>query len=226
MTRLRSLALAGGLVLLSACLAVPAHAQQWRQEIQIITPIQFGDPTHVFLDSVDAVLARTPDLRVRRQADSTAMSYRSFRESLYEDGVDLRSATHALIRYRFDLTEQGYGVVETIEELYFIFRVDESRVDIPILYLNTRDPNVSALLTDHGIPSMVNMLSVTPFRKLMAYPYLNERYETAIVEFGGRATREALPARQAMVLTLIDEHMSVGTYVLSTAHNRMAAATP
>lgn len=224
MTRLRFLALAGGLVLLCASLVAPVHAQQWRQEIQIITPIQFDDPIHVFLDSVDAVLARTPDLRIRRQADSTTMSYRALRESLYADGVDLRSATHAFIRYRFDLTEQGTGVVETIEDLYFIFRVDESRVDIPILYLDTRDPGVSTLLTDHGIPSMVNMMAMTPFRQLMAYPYLDERQEIAIVEFGRRTTRDTLAAPQAMVLSLIDEHMRMGTYVLTTAHKRMAAA--
>lgn len=211
-------------MLLIGLVAGPTLAQQWRQEVQIITPIQLGDPTHVFLDSLDAVLARTPDLLLRRTADSSSMSYRALRESLYADGLDLRSATHALIRYRFDLTEQGSGVVETVEDLYFIFRLDESREDLPILYLDTRDPAVSDLLLDRGIPSPVNMLSVTSFRQLLAYPTLQERYETAVVEFGGRTLREYDDAQQSMLLRLIEEHMSVGSYVLTTAHQQMATS--
>jgi hypothetical protein len=211
-------------VLLLGVIAGPALGQQWRQEVQIITPIQFNDPTHVLLDSLAAVLDRTPDLQVRRTADSSAMSYAALRESLYADGVDLRSATHAFIRYRFDLTEQGSGIIETIKDVTFIFRLDESREDLPILYLDTQDPAVSDLLLNRGIPSPVNMLSVTPFRQLLAYPFINERNETAVVEFGGRTIREGdNAAHQSMLLGLIEEHMSVGTYVLTTSHQQTVA---
>jgi hypothetical protein len=225
MTRLlRSAYTTASLVLLIGLVAGPTLAQQWRQEVQIITPIQFNDPTHVLLDSLAAVLGRTPTLQVRRTADSSATSYRALQESLYADGLDLRSATHALIRYRFDLTEQGSGIIETVEDMYFIFRLDEAREDLPILYLNTRDPAVSDLLVDRGIPSPVNMLSVTPFRQLLAYPSVKENHETAVVEFGGRTIRDYDDAQQSMLLGLIEEHMSVGTYVLTTSHQQMAAA--
>jgi hypothetical protein len=222
---LHPVVLTGGLALLLGLVASPALAQQWRQEVEIITPVQFNDPTHILLDSLAAVLARSPTLQVRRRADSSAMSYRDLRESLYADGVDLRSATHAFIRYRFDLTEQGSGIVETIEDIYFVFRLDESREDLPILYLDTRDPAVSDLLVDRGIPSPVNMLSVTPFRRLLAYPSLTEQHETAVVAFGGRTVRAVDDAQQSLLLGLVEEHMSVGTYVLTTAHQRMAAVT-
>lgn len=221
---LRSVLLAGSLVLLCALAPESTYAQQWQQKIQLITPIQFNDPTHVLLDSLAAVLARTPALRVRRTADSSAMSYRALQESLYADGLTLQSATHAFIRYRFDLTEQGSGVIETIEDVTFIFRLDESREDLPILYLDTQAPAVSDLLLDRGIPSPVNMLSVTPFRTLLAYPSLTERDETTVVEFGGRTLREGDAAHNILLLRLIEEHMDVGAYVLTTAHRQMAAA--
>jgi len=204
--------------------AGPAVAQEWRQEIQIITPVEFGAPTHVLLDSLDAALKRRPDLRLRRAPDAPAQSYDALREALYTDGLDLRSATHAFLRYRFDLAAQGTGVVESLESLTFIVRLDEARVDRPILHLDTRAPFVGRLLATSGIPSPVNMRSMTPFRTLVAYPYLTAHQETSLVEFGRQTMRTALPPRQAAVLDLLDEHMVMGTYALNTRAEQVAAA--
>jgi len=217
MRPLRLSAVAASLALLFALSAAPATAQDWRQEIQVITPVAFDDPTHMLLDSLDARLSRFPEISVRRAPEAPALSYPDLREALYADGIDLRSASHALLHYRFDLAEHGAGVVETLKSLTFILRLDESRVDVPVVHLDTRSPLVSALLTGSGIPSPVNMKSITPFRTLMAYPYLSAHQETHLVEFGGRTIREALPVRQAAVLDLLDEHMTMGTYRLDTA---------
>jgi len=219
----RPFTVAASLGLLLLLTALPSAAQEWRQEIQIITPVSFGDPTHVLLDSLTAVLANASDLPIRRAPDSPVTSYSDLREALYEDGLDLQSASHAFLRYRFDLAGQGTGVVETLESITFIVRIDESRADLPILHLDTRAPVVSALLRERGLASLVNMKSITPFRTLMAYPYLTAHQETALVEFGGRTMRAALPPRQAAVLTLLDEHMTMGTYGLSTTSEQMTA---
>jgi hypothetical protein len=220
----RLLALTASLVLVLSVL--PATAQEWRQEIELITPVAFDGPTHLLLDSLDARLSQSPALRVRRAPDEPALSYTDLREALYADGVDLRSASHALLRYRFDLAEQGVGVVETLESLTFIFRVDESRVDLPIVHLDTRSPVVSALLTESGRQSPVNMRSITPFRTLVSYPYLSAHQETDLVAFGDQTIREGLPLRQMAVLDLLEEHMIMGTYRLDTAPERLAAVTP
>jgi len=216
--------LVAGLVLLLALTALPSAAQEWRQEIQIIAPVSFGDPTHVLLDSLAVTFAQSPDLPVRRAPEAPTTSYADLREALYADGVDLRSASHAFLRYRFDLADEGTGVVETLESLTFIFRLDESREDVPILHLDTRTPAVNALLTESGLPSPVNMKSFTPFRTLVAYPYLTAHQETALVEFGGQTVRTVLSLRQAAVLDRIEEHMILGTYGLrATFEQRMTA---
>jgi hypothetical protein len=185
--------------------------------------VSFGDPTHVLLDSLAAVLSDAPDLTIRRAPDAPITSYSELREALYADGVELQSASHAFLQYRFDLAEQGTGVVETLESITFILRVDESRADLPILHISTRTPVVSALLRQRGLSSPMNMKSITPFRTLMAYPYLTAHQETALVEFGGRTMRETLPPRQASILTLLEEHMITGTYGLSTTSEQMTA---
>lgn len=224
MTHIRFSSVAAGLVLALAIAITPAHAQEWRQEIQLITPIQFGEPTYILLDSLAAVLDRNPDIRVRRTADdSNTRPYRDLREDLYAEGMDVRSASHAFIRYRFDLNPQDAGIVETIQGIYFIFRLDEAYSDLPILYVDTSDPEISNLLTDNGIPSMVNMRSVSPFRQMMAFPVISSRQETAIVELGRRALRDDLAPEQLMLLDHINENMSMGTYVLTTTHQQMAA---
>jgi hypothetical protein len=225
MTRLPLLA--GGLALLLLLTTAPAHAQEWRQEVQIISPIQFGEPLYVFVDSLARVLDRNPETRVRRSADAAPQPFREVRESLYDDGVDVRSASHAFVRYRFDLTDQGSGIIETMEDIFLIFRLDESREDLPILHLSTRSPLVSRLLTDNGIPSPVNMMALTPFRQLMSFPVVTARQETAVVEFGRRAVRNNEVPQQTSLLHLIGDHMSLGTYDLATSHQQVAAlATP
>ncbi len=229
MTRLLSSLLAGILVLLLAFAPPSAQAQDWRQEVQIITTIPFDTPLHVLLDSMGTVLNENPDMRVQRSPDDTSsMTARDLRDALYEDGLDLTSATHAFIRYRFDLPGSGSGVVETIQDIYFIVRLDESQSDLPIIYLNTRNPMISTLLLEQGIRSPVNMRSVTPFRKHLAFPVMNNRYETAVVEFGRQTVRESPGPEQASLLHLINDHMSVGTYVLTMMHEDegLALATP
>jgi len=227
MTRLLSSLLAGSLVLLLAGAPSSAQAQDWRQEIQIITTIPYGSPLHVFLDSMGTLLDQNPEMNVRRSPDDTSsMTASTLREALYEDGLDLTSASHAFIRYRFDLPGTGSGVIETIQDVYFIFRMDESRSDLPILHVNTRSPVVSRMLVEQGITSPVNMMSVTPFRQLLAFPVMNDRYDTAVVELGGQTVREGPGPQQASLLHLINEHMSVGTYVLTTTRDKLALTTP
>lgn len=228
MTRLRTALLTGSLALLLAFSLSPAptHAQQWEQEIQIITTIPYDDPLHVFLDSLASIFDRNPEVPVRRSVnDETPMPYRTLRDSLYADGVDLRSASHVLIRYQFNLAAQGEGIIETLEDLYFIFRLDESSEDLPILYLNAADPLVSSLLLNRGIPSTMNMKSQTPFRRYMAFPVLHGQDRTEVVELGRQALRDDMAPQQKHLVSLLNDQMGFGTggYALSTTYQQKKA---
>jgi hypothetical protein len=225
MTRLRTALFTASLALLFAVSAspTPVHAQDWQQEIQIVTTIPYDDPLHVFLDSLASIFDRNPEVPLRRSVDDDApVPYRVLRDSLYDEGLDLRSASHVLIRYQFNLSAQGTGVVETIKDLYFIFRLDEAREDLPILYLSTADPLVSSLLLDRGISSTMNLMSFTPFRQHMAFPVLHGQNRTEVVELGRRALRDDLAPRQRQLVALLNEQMGFGpgSYQLSTMYQQ------
>lgn len=197
---------------------IPVSAQEWGQEVQVITRIHYGDPIYVFLDSLTAVLERNPEVRVRRaEQDAKTVPFKDLREQLYQDGIDVLSATHAFVRYRFDLRDR-MRLVETIKEINFIFRADESESDIRIIHVTSRNPLVSELLTGSGVASLVNMKAVTPFRKLIAFPHVSSKRESAIVELGGRALRDDFVHEQTLFLQFLTEHTLAngGSYILET----------
>lgn len=217
--------LAGTLFLVLVFASTPLHAQEWQQEVQIITSLENGDPVSVMLDSIVSVLDRNPDTRVRRSPqDSTATPFHALQDELYEDGIDPKSATHAFIRYRFDLRGEGNAMVETIKDIYFISRFNESYSDVPLLYVSTSDPAVNNMLISSGIPSEVNMKSFTAFRKMVAFPVINRRSESTVVEMGGRALRGDLTPQQRMVLEHLTEYASrTAEYILTTNYDHRVA---
>jgi hypothetical protein len=211
------------LLLALLVLGSPVHAQEWQQEVQIITTVRPGDPTTVLLDSLDAVFERTPDVRLRRSAQDLAGSYDEHLDALLTDGVDLKSASHAFIRYRFSLDNQTSKIVESIEDIYFVSRFDENYSDLPILYVSAQDPIVSDIIVNQGVPNIVNLKSITTFRELLAFPLLQKRQETAMVELAGRALRGEYMSQREALLKFLDDHMNLGSgaYVLTTPYEEM-----
>lgn len=219
---------AGLACLLFALLAVPAHAQEWEQEVQIVTTVRPGEATFVLLDSLDAIFERTPDVRLRRSADDLeALPYDEFSNALLKDGVDLNSASHAFIRYRFSLNNQGSEIVESIEDIYFISRFDENYTDLPLLYVSAQNPIVSDVLVNRGIPSIANMKSVTTFRELLAFPLIHKQQETVMVELAGRALRDDFVVQRESLLDFLNEHMTLGSgaYALTTSYEQTMQST-
>lgn len=219
-------ALALSFILLLPLTASPAAAQEWGQEAQLITQIQYGGPIHIFLDSLSAVLDNHPEASFRRSAeDKTTMRYADLQEQLYEDGIDLLSATHAFVRYRFDIRGRT-RLVETVKDIYFIFRVDESESDIPILHISSSHPLISELLNDSGIASRVNMKSITPFRELLSFPNLSLHEDAALVEIGGRPIRGEFDREQGDFMDFLMEHTMAngGAYILRTPDRTVAVA--
>lgn len=227
MIRHRLSLIAGAMLVLLSATAIPVHAQEWKQEIQVITPIKQGEPLSILLDSLVSTLEQNPDSHVRRASeDTTSIPYRTLEKALIAEGVDLRSASHALIRYRFDLAGHGMPMVETIEDLYFIFRFDESYADLPLLYLTTEDAAVHDVLSTSGIPSEVNMKSIQAFRRMVSFPILRRSHEIAVVEVGGKSLRNGLSGRQTQIVNFLDDYVSgdAGVYNLTTDHDHIAAS--
>lgn len=213
------LVLAGSLLLSLASFTSPIQAQDWRQEVQIITTVGYDDPLQVFADSVSALFARHPDLLVRREAKAPfPIPASRLREELFENGVDINSATHTLVRYTFTLG-RGSEVIETVTDIYFIYRGNDTYADVPILHLDTAEPIVGNFIRSRGIPSLVNMETGDTFREMLSFPYLKERQETAMVEIGRRPLRGYTVTHSQQVLEkfLNDHILGSGTYVLAVS---------
>ena len=205
-----------------------APAQEWRQTVQVITSVRYDEPLGVFADSLSGFLAQHPTTPVRRTAqDSVAIPFRELQDQLYEDGLEVGSVTHTLVRYRFALDRQSQ-LVETIEDVYFIYRADESRTDLAILYLDFQNPALGTFIEKRGVPSPVNMASVTSFRRLLAFPSLRNDQEMVVTEIGREAMRsEGLTPQQRVIMQLLSGHseMSLRSYVLATK-NALGATSP
>ena len=195
------------------------YAQEWRQTVQVITTIRYDEPLGVFADSLSTFLARHPTTLVRRTAqDPASVPFTDLREQLYEDGVEVRSVTHALVRYRFAFDRQSQ-LVETIEDVNFIYREDESQADLALLYVDFDDPTIDDFMRTQGIRSPVNMASVTSFRRLLSFPFLRKNHEMVITEIGGKARRsEAFTSQQQVVVQFLSGYSEVGprSYILAT----------
>lgn len=214
--------LTGGLLLLMFLTPISTTAQEWAQEAEVITTVGYDGPLHLFLESLSIALADHPDTRVRRTPqDSTYRPYHALQEELYEDGVSLPSASHAFLRYRFDLRGKGTRTVETLQDIHFILRLDAMQTDLSIIHISTEDPLVQEVLTTRGLQNGMNLHALSSFRNLMAFPILSARdeAETALVELGRRPVRGAEGVRtQQTLLRMLRDHTNAGayTYELST----------
>ena len=230
MTYRTRIAFIGSLLLLCSYAIPSAQAQEWAQEVQIITTVGYGEPLHILVDSLSDILARNPQLQVRRTPEDDApVAYSDLRDELLNDGLDLSSASHAFIRYRFELVN-GSEIVETIDEMYFIYRGREDRSDLPILHISTRMPVVNDLIRNKGVPRLTNLKAVRSFREMLAFPYLTRRQETAMVEIAGRAMREDNPRQEHLLTEFLINRMTLGggSYVLDMPRATVAqvAASP
>lgn len=230
MTARLSTALVGGLLLFFSLAPGSVHAQDWGQTIQIFTPVEYDGALHVFLDSLHASLSRTPDAEVRRTAqDDAPTSFQDLQSLLYDEGLDLRSASHVFIRYRFEIKGGGgSGLVESVEDMYFIYRGDEARTDVPILHVSSSEAAVNDVLVNRGIADGMNMKSISSFRELVAFLSLANHPDTYLVEMSGRAIRDDHGRQRAndLMVHLDKMYFGIGAYTLTTDYEIARGDSP
>lgn len=194
---------AGGVLLLFALVTGPTQAQEWRQESQLMTVVEEDGALDLLLDSLSAAFEEAPETLVRRSPqDTAAVSYRTLSSRLLDKGLGLISTSHLFIQYRFERTTTG--LVETVEELHFIYREESDEEDISLLYVSTDNPTVREVLLQSGVLSEVNMQTVTPFRRFLAFPRLVRKEETTLVRMAGQPVREHHERHRQQLLGYID----------------------
>jgi hypothetical protein len=180
------------------------QAQYWNQEAELLLPNEPGGIVRAFTDSLDAALNRHPDVTVRQSQGEDALPYRVLQEALLAEGVDIRSASHLFIRYRFEHRERG--LEETIASVTLVYRprvLDEP--DLPLVHLPAAHPLLQDLLGHSGMRHVENLGAITPFRDGLAYPQLSQKEGARMVRFAGQPLRSNYEARNDQLFARLTE---------------------
>lgn len=185
-------------VVLTVCLFVAlghpsvVHGQaRWLQTVQIIVPVDDDHVTGVLLDTLATVIQRE-DLPVRRAPDEEATQpYASLEAELLDAGLDVYSATHAFVSFRYEGNDRGFS--STITDVHFIYRPAQAgEADMPILYVDLRDTPIRHALANSGTPIRENEAALQPFNEQLMLSKLDE---AVVVRVGNRVIRDSTAAR-------------------------------
>lgn len=175
-------------LLLAAGTSRPAQAQAaWRQTVQVVAPVEIEEVTGILLDTLATAIEQA-DTPVQKEPDAPVTTFGALQRDLEQDGLDVTSATHVFITYRFHSTSAGTRY--KILDLYFIFRppgADET--DIPVLYVDLTDPEMyERLLVEGGTTLPYNEAAFLQFREQMSFHSLRD--DVRVVQVGEHIIRD------------------------------------
>ena len=185
-------------------LPMAAQAQFWEQEAQIIVPNEPETVVRQFIDSLAAEFERRPTATVRRQEGGDRISFAALSDSLLDDGVGLRSASHLFVSYSF---ERGtVGLTEIIRSVTLIYRsnmLDDP--DLALIHLTNNNPTLRSVLRNNGYRNPENLGAVTPYRQVLAFPTLSQIEGTKMVRYAGTELREDFNVRLDHLMARLTE---------------------
>ncbi len=164
------------------------HAQAaWRQTVQVIAPVETEEVTGILLDTLATALEKQ-DMPVRKEPNGPVTTYGTLLRQLAQDGLDVTSATHVFITYRFHMTSAGTRY--KILDLHFIFRPPTADgTDIPILCVDLTDPEVyQRFLVEGGTTLPYNEAAFLQFREKMSFHSLRDAVR--VVQVGDHIIRD------------------------------------
>lgn len=164
------------------------HAQAaWQQTVQVIAPVEAEEVTGILLDTL-ATAFEKQNASIRKGPDAPVQPYSAVQRELSQEGLDVRSATHVFITYRFRVTSAGTRY--KIYDLYFIFRPpNASDTDIPVLYVDLTDPDTyERVLVEGGTTIPYNEAAFLQFREQVSFHALRD--DVRVVQVGEQIIRD------------------------------------
>lgn len=173
---------------------------RWLQTVQVIAPVDDFNVTGAFRDSLIHVMLRG-DATLRREPDGAVRSYRSLEDDLFREGLDFTSANKVFITYKLEATQRGFQ--SEIQDIYFIYRPEGfDDVDLPLFYLDGRDPAVRRMIMSGGTIMFANEAAFEPFYDQLTFHQLEN---STVVAIGGRVIRDpdrAVAERERLLATV------------------------
>ena len=193
-----------GLVLGTLVSATPVRAQQRVQDVEIVTTVESGQPTRVFLDSLGNEIRMRDSVRVRREPGGDRMSLDAIQSTLIEEGIGLLSANRLFLEYAFEIRNNEF--IKVIQSPHFIFRPEGTgEEDLSVLYVTglyvtgnldfTRE-----VLKTQGIPNPQNLGDVALFKDELPFASLSLDRGADMVSVAGTPVRSEFDRRRKRVL--------------------------
>lgn len=175
------------------------QAQGWAQTARVITPVEDIPPwegprgsLRALLDSVVHVAENAEETHLikRRPSQEEKMSISALKQKLLdEEGLSVRSASHAIIKYRFEFDGEN-NFQELVQNIQYVYRSDASEEDIRLIYLTSKDKWFKDILFDMGTPTSQNIKAEILFRAQIRFTKISEDPGTQLIEIGNRTVRE------------------------------------
>lgn len=175
------------------------QAQGWAQTARVITPVEDIPPwkgprgsLRALLDSVVHVAENAEDTHLikRRPSQEEDMAISALKQELIEEeGLSVRSATHAIIKYRFEFDGEN-NFQELVQNIQYVYRPNKSERDIRILYATSGDEWFKNILFNMGTPTSQNIEAEILFRAQIRFTKLSEDPATQLIAIGNRTVRE------------------------------------
>lgn len=188
-----------GLALGALVFATPVRAQQWAQNVEIVTTVKSEQPTRVFLDSLVNEIRMRDSVRVRREPGGERMSLDDIQSTLIEEGIGLFSANRLFIEYAFEIRDNEF--IEVIQSLQFIFRPEGTgQEDLSVLYVTGNRDVTREVLKTQGIPNPQNLEDVALFKDELSFASLSLDQGADMVSVAGTPVRGEFDRRRKRVL--------------------------
>jgi hypothetical protein len=188
-----------GLLLVAAVSVTPVRAQQWAQNVKIVTTVESEQPTRVFLDSLVNQIRMRDSVRVRREPGGERMTLADIQNTLIDEGVGLFSANRLFIEYAFEIQDNEF--IEVIQSLHFVFRPQAAgENDIPVLYVTGNREYTKNVLKTPGIPNPQNLEDIALFKDELSFAGLSLDQGADMVSVAGTPVRGEFDQRRKQVL--------------------------
>jgi len=188
-----------GLLLVAAVSVTPVRAQQWAQNVKIVTTVESEQPTRVFLDSLVNQIRMQDSVRVRREPGGERMTLADIQNTLIDEGVGLFSANRLFIEYAFEIQDNEF--IEVIQSLHFVFRPQATgENDIPVLYVTGNREFTKNVLKTQGIPNPQNLEDIALFKDELSFAGLSLDQGADMVSVAGTPVRGEFDQRRKQVL--------------------------
>mgnify|MGYP006280913501 CR=1 FL=1 len=177
-----------------------AQGQEWLRTVELRVPVTEDLPSRALVDTVQGYLSRNASLQVRREQDSTAMSFSDLQNLLLDGGLSLASsATDAFLRYRLSQDRNGDFSQEIVSMGLYYSPQGEAEEDTPLLYASSSDEWFQTILNQKGTPLTTNQAARQLFRDKLGIGKMLRLDTVEISAFGGETLRDERAERKRVL---------------------------